>query len=139
MSIDLDNNTIMKILGSTKRFCIPNSENNPYYISDDELTDNMTADIIRSLYYEKLRYAVNNADILIKQVFQPDFFEFYGVDKRYVGSPAEMCAKLYFDSFVFYPKKNNIGACLSNNYFMFGHFIDAEWDKDWNLLSVWID
>ncbi len=33
----------------------------------------------------------------------------------------------------------SIAVYFSNKSFMFGHFIDARWDADWNFRCYWID
>ena len=60
--------------------------------------------------------------------------EFYGVDKRTVKSPEDMCSHLIVESFVLNAEDMNIGSCLSNSSFMYGHYIDCLWDNNWNLI-----
>lgn len=133
----LNKDLISKIIGESKRFCSPYDNPESYYIvgDDKEKSDSQ----LINLYYEKLGYAVCNADYLIESAFDNDFYNFYGVNRNIVQSPNEMSSNLYFDSFVLDLKDNSIGTCLSNNRFMFGHFIEVRWDRDWKIISKWID
>lgn len=133
----LNKEILSKIIGKNRRFCSPYNEPEPYFIvgGDIEKTDSQFID----LYYEKLIYAVSNADNLIKSTFDKEFYYFYGVNRDIVKSPNEMFSELYFDSFVLNINENSIGTCLSNDRFMFGHFIEVWWDKDWKIISQWID
>lgn len=132
----LSNETISKIIGESGRFCSPYDEPESYYIvGDTGEKDNMFI----GLFYEKMTYAVSHADDLIAGAFDNDFYDFYGVNRDIIRSPEEMSSQLYFDSFVLDIKDNSIGACLSNDRFMFGHFIEIHWDNEWKITSRWIN
>ena len=47
--------------------------------------------------------------------------------------------ELVFDSFTMDIDDMSIAVYFSNKSFMFGHFIDARWDADWNFRCYWID
>lgn len=137
----LNKDTISEIIGDCCRFVNPYYEVlDPYTILNDigRLDEDFDIEIINR-YYERLRYAVSNADGLIKNAFDDSFYDAYFVNKDIVKSPDQMCSELIFDSFVMYSDHQTIGACLTNNLFMFGHFIDVTWDSDWNIISVWIN
>ncbi len=57
-----------------------------------------------------------------------------------VKSPDEMCQLLIMESFVLFLQDNTItmGSCLSNPGFMFGHYIEYDWDREWNLIYSYI-
>lgn len=133
----LNKNKISEIIGESKRFCSPYDEPESYYIVGGEIEkiDNQ----LINLYYEKLAYAVCNADDLIESTFDNNFYNFYGVNRNIVKSPNEMSSQLYFDSFVLDVEHNSIVACLSNNRFMSGHFIEVWWNRNWKITSQWID
>ena len=139
----LNKDIISEIIGDCRRFVSPYHEVlEPYIILNDIglLDGDGDFDIeIINRYYERLRYAVSNVDSLIKEAFNDKFYDVYFIDKAIVKSSAQMCSELIFDSFVMYPDHQTIGACLSNNNAMFGHFIDVTWDSEWNIISVWID
>lgn len=133
----LDKEIILKILADSKKFPDPYGEPPSYYaagFADDDLPAGLAA-----LYYQKLQYAVQHADTLINSAFRDEFYGFYGVDKTAVHSPAEMCGRLCFDSFVLFPEDQTVGACLSNEQFMFGHFIEVRWEKDRAVRYAWIN
>ena len=94
---------------------------------------------IIEIYYDKLRYAVQNAEKLVNEMFREEFYDFYGVDKNAVSSPEQMKSELLFDSFTMDIDDMSIAVYFSNKSFMFGHFIDARWDADWNFRCYWID
>lgn len=133
----LSKDILFKIIGENKRFCDPYDNPESYYIWSDakEKTDIQFID----LYYKKLEYAVCNANNLIEGAFDNEFYNFYGVNRSIVKSPYEMCSELYFDSFVLDIRDNSIGTCLTNEKFMFGHFIEVQWDNEWKIKSKWID
>lgn len=131
----IDLKIVAGIVGGSARFPDPLADGSGYYIFSDSP---LCAEDIR-LYYEKLRYAVKNAERLIAEGFCEDFFGFYGVDREAVSSPAEMCERLVFDSFVLVPEKETIECCVSNPDFMFGHFIEYVWDYEWNFRNVRIN
>ena len=126
---------VSKIVGDSGKFPDPLKDSFGYYI----FTDGQAGKEDILLYYKKLKYAVENAERLITEGFRDEFFGFYGVDRKAVCSPKEMCGRLAFDSFVLIPEKGTIECCVSNPDFMFGHFIEYVWDYDWNLQSVRID
>ena len=134
--MDINANAIFEIIGDNRRFISPFEEFSAYYIvdGDAEITSEFEA-----LYFDKLKYAVNNVETLLEQAFSKDLFDFYGVNRSKVSSPEEMLAGLIFESFVLVPERKTIECCVSNPEFMFGHFIELIWDYGWNLQSVWID
>lgn len=122
---------IQRIVKESERFA---KEPDNYYIWMEQCqTGDVGQEDIMRFYLGKLQYAVTYADVLIQNAFQSDFYEFYGVNQDVVKSPEDMCKQLVFDSFVLAPEQRTIGACLSNDAFMFGHFIEFCWDYDWNL------
>ena len=128
-NMDMDLYKVNEIIKSNYRFISPFNDPCSYYI----VADNEIDEKIMQLYWEKLKYAEKNIDQLIQQGFDNSFYEFYGVNHRTVKSPADMCRRLIVESFVLYDN-NTIGCCLSNDAFMFGHYIEYEWDCDWNLI-----
>lgn len=131
----VDASEVIKIIGTNKRFPNPDSEPDCYYIAETSVDKNVV-----ELYLQKLQYASEHANEMIETVFQTDdFYGFYGVDKKRVKSPKEMCAGLRFDSFVLFLEDSTIGACLSNEKYMPGHFIECRWSLDWDLLWTWIN
>ena len=108
---------VKSIIGENNKFQDPYTSPESYYIWGNE-------DGFTEIYFEKLKYAVENSDTLIKSAVEKanNVFE-------------EQCSELIFDSFVLVPSKNMICACLTNEKIMFGHFIDVSWDFDFNLLS----
>ncbi len=134
----LNNNTINEIICNHRRFINPYDETGSYTILNaaNLLNDDFDIEIINR-YYERLKYAVLHADELINNAFDDSFYDTYFVNKEIVKSPAQMCSELIFDSFVMYRDYQTIGACLTNNLFMSGHFIDVTWDSDWNIISIW--
>lgn len=137
--MDVDILSVRKIIGNNKRFISPDNEPYGYYIwttgEDESIIDKSKI----TLYLQKLQYAADHADALIRTVFQEAFYYFYGIDKDAVKSPEQMSSELIFESFVLSLDDNVIGAYLSNERFMYGHFIDCQWDMQWNLLHSWID
>lgn len=134
--MDLNAEAVSCIIGNNRRFISPFEDFSAYYIACENTE--ITAEL-EELYFEKLRYAVNNADKILKQAFSEELFDFYGVDKSKVRSPEEMLSGLIFDSFVLQPRQKIIESCVSNPKFMFGHFIELIWDYEWKLQSVWIN
>ena len=134
--MDIDMERVLDIIGGNPRFTDPSADETGYYIFAN-------GNIIRaehvSLYYEKLAYAAENADSLIAEGFQKEFFRFYGVNSEKAVSPESMCKRLIFDSFILVPEIRTIECCVSNPYFMSGHFIEYVWNHDWILQSVWIN
>lgn len=136
----MEKDKVQRIIEKNHRFISPYEEPESYYLwTDDHFTDEQITDEIIHLYFNKLQYAAANADRLINQAFKPEFYQFYGVDKQQVSSPDEMCSGLIFDSFVLSPGQKLICANLSNDQYLFGHFIAVEWDYHWQIKSVWID
>ena len=136
----LDQDIILDIIGKNKRFRNPYDEPQGYYIIDSVGMSNEDFDIeLINLYYEKLQYAVYHADDLVQSAFDDRFYDFYGVDRTLVNSSAQMCSELYFDSFVMTSEDQIISSCLSNERFMFGHFIEVSWDSNWEIRYVWIN
>lgn len=134
MYVDADK--VAEIIGNHPGFESPFRGPRRYYIcsSDSaEQDENIPVDAVE-LYWQKLAYAVEHTAELFEKAFQPDFYNFYGVKRDKLVSPEEMCRQLVFDSFVLFVKEREIGACLSNSNFMFGHFIEARWDDEWNLI-----
>ena len=130
---DVDPRLVQSVLGGHSRFASPFAEPNGYSILAEEGTP--VTETAVALYLDKLREAVKNADALIRGAFRPEFF---GIDREAVGSPEEMCSRLIFDSFVLDLSNASVGACLSNREFLFGHFIECWWDRDWKVLSLTI-
>ena len=108
---------VKSIIGENNKFQNPYTSPESYYIWDNE-------DDFTEIYFEKLKYAAENSDMLIKSTVE-----------QANSISEEQCLKLIFDSFVLVPSKNMICACLTNEKIMFGHFIDVSWDFDFNLLS----
>lgn len=125
------NNDILRIIGENPRFV---KDSDAYDIIGENISEED-----KNLYFEKLRYAVKNADSLIAGGFNSEFYDFYGVDKSQVGFPDEMRERLIFESFVLVLERGTIECCVSNPEFMPGHFIELVWDYEWNLQSAWID
>lgn len=136
----LNNDTILEIIGNNKRFINPYDEPHGYYIFDHmNCLKKEFDDELISLYYEKLRYAVSHTDNLIKSAFDNRFYDFYGIDRSIIKSPTQMCSELLFDSFVMISENKSICSCLSNSQFMFGHFIEVSWDRNWKIKYAWIN
>lgn len=130
---DLDPRLVRSVLGGNRRFADPFAEPNGYSVLGEE--DAAVDEAAVACYLDRLKEAADNADALVEKAFRPEFFDFYGVDRAKVSSPEEMCRRLVFDSFVLDLKSTWVGACLSSREFLFGHFIECWWDRDWNLLS----
>lgn len=141
--MDIDRNSIYKIVGNHHRFISPFSEPYGYYIFTMNPQEEalMNEDLI-AFYLNKLQYAVLNADFLIKQAFHISYYEFiknhHKKDLVIPPTPDDMCQQLIVDSFVLCPEQKEIGSALSNAHFMFGHYIDCRWDYDWNFISSFI-
>ena len=135
--MDVDVYKVSEIIEGNHRFISPFSEPCGYYIVEHGRHIDKEA---IELYWEQLKYAEKNIDRLVEQGFHPSFYEFYGVNKRMVESSADMCRRLIIESFVLLLQDNTftVGCCLSNSEFMFGHYIDCEWDCDWNLINSYI-
>ena len=134
-SMDMNIYKVSEIIKNNHRFISPFGMPYSYYI----VADNNIDEKIIELYWEQLRYAEKNIDNLIQQGFDNSFYEFYGVNHRIVHTPADMCQRLIMESFVLYHVDHiTIGCCLSNDEFMFGHYIEYKWDCDWNLIYSYI-
>lgn len=136
----VDANKVAEMLGEHTRFVSPFNVPPSYCICTDVLgsDEEISAKAVEE-YWKKLAYVVEHAEELIKGAFRTCFYDFYGVDRNKIGSPEEMCNQLIFDSFVFAVKEKEVGAYLTNEEFMFGHFIEVRWDVDWNLIYAAID
>ena len=135
--MDMDTYKVSEMIKNNHRFINPFEEPCSYYIvKNDGYID---AKIIK-LYWKQLKYAIENVDLLIQQGFQSSFYEFYGLNQRIVKSTSDLCQRLIFESFVLILEDNTatIGCCLSNPEFMFGHYIEYNWDCDWNLIDSFI-
>lgn len=135
----LDKRILLAVIDGNKRFKNPFEVPEPYFIVNAHGGEKNSDTEMIELYYDKLRYAVRNADSLIESVFDETFYDFYGVNKNQVESPAKMCLGLCFDSFTLNTKDVSVCAYLSNDRFMFGHFIEVLWDSHWNIKSIWIN
>ena len=122
--MDMDDHKVSEIIKNNQRFISPFNNLSSYCI--------VAFDKIE-LYWNQLKYAEKNIDQFIKRGFHISFYEFYGVNRNIVKSPTDMCQRLLIESFILM-NQNTIGCCLSNDEFMFGHFIEYKWDCDWNLI-----
>ena len=137
--MELDKDIINEIIRDDRRFLSAYSDPEPYFMySRKEYTEDHDEKII-DIYYEKLRYAVQNTEKLVNEAFREEFYDFYGVNKNAVISPEQMKFRLVFDSFTMDTDDMTIAVYFSNESFMFGHFIEAHWDADWNFKSCWIN
>ncbi len=127
--MDMDDHKVSEIIKNNQRFISPFNNLSSYCIV---AFDNIDKKLIE-LYWNQLKYAEKNIDQFIKRGFHISFYEFYGVNRNIVKSPTDMCQRLLIESFILM-NQNTIGCCLSNDEFMFGHFIEYKWDCDWNLI-----
>ena len=135
----LDKDHINSIIHGNSRFLSAYSDPDPYFMYTRKgYTEDFEEKII-DIYYDKLRYAVQNAEKLVNEMFREEFYDFYGVDKNAVSSPEQMRSELVFDSFTMDIDDMSIAVYFSNKRFMLGHFIDARWDADWNFRCYCID
>lgn len=134
MLLDVDAQMAQNIIGGCERFADPFAEPAGYAIV--EVEEGADPGPLLELYKSRLRYAAANADALIAGAFRREFYDFYGVNRNKVSSPEEMCQGLCFDSFVLDLRNDCVGACLTNNSFLFGHFIQCWWDGDWQVVSL---
>lgn len=134
MDIEVDPRVVWGLIQGNPRFADPFGEPAGYAIVEAEEGSNPGPLLAR--YRDKLGYAAANANALIQGAFRPEFLAFSGVDRRAVSSPEEMCRRLVFDSFVLNARDASVGSCLTNEAFLFGHFIECWWDCDWRL-SFW--
>ncbi|MBO5055594.1 MAG: hypothetical protein J6C64_04465 [Lachnospiraceae bacterium] len=133
--MDMDADKVWKIVGYNKRFINPFIEPCSYYIWLDEHGKYESIDeSVIELYWEKLKYISQNIEFLVQQAFKPVYYESYAVNRKVVLSSDAMCQQLLVESFVLAPQYKTIGSCLSNSNFMPGHFIDCQWDYEWNLM-----
>ena len=123
---------VKDIIGDNPRFHFDENEPYGYYICSEENQTIRDTSILK--YWEKLKYMSENADFLIQQAFQASFYDFYGVNRKFIASSEEMCQQLIVDSFVLYAHDDSIGCCLSNSRYMFGHFIECLWNVHWALI-----
>ena len=138
--MELNMDIISEIIKGNNRFISAYSDPEPYFMYSRQNHSNKSFDAeIIEYYYDKLRYAVQNAITLIEEAFREEYFDFYGVNKTAVSSPKQMCSNLIFESFTLDIDDMSVGAYLSNKHFMPGHFIEAHWDSEWKLSYVWID
>ena len=94
----LSKDAINEIIGDNCRFISPYQDPEPYYILDGAGHFNEDFDVeIINRYYERLRYAVSNADNLIKEAFNENFYDAYFIDKAVVKSPDQMRSELIFE------------------------------------------
>ena len=132
---NMDVNKVCAIIGDNHRFVNPLTESDNYYIcANHQMSDEEISAETIDLYWEKLEYASKHALELIQQAFRTSYYDFYGVKRDKIHSADEMSNQLTFESFVLVAKEREIGACLSNSEFMFGHFIECRWDDEWNLI-----
>ncbi len=136
MCIDLPAEMIKELTGDSNRFASPFSEFCGYSIWAEEKEGIDENDIQR--YCKKLKYMTEHTDRLIEDAFRPEFYQFYGVDRERVGLPEEMCRQLIVDSFVLHKGDGSIICCLSNDWFMHGHFIECKWDDRWKFIGSYI-
>lgn len=132
---DMDPEAVQAVVGGHRRFADPFAEPNGYSILTEA---GAASEAAREDYFRRLRYAAAHADALIAGAFRREFYDFYGVDRDRVSSPEEMCRGLRFDSFVLDSEKGLAGACLSSGRFLFGHYIECWWDRDWRPVSLGI-
>lgn len=127
--MDMDVYKINKIVKNNHRFISPFKDISSYFIvAQSDINKTMI-----QLFWKQLKYAEKNINLLIQQGFNNSFYEFYGVNKKLVKSPIDMCQRLIVKSFVLF-YQDAIGCCLSNDEFMFGHYIEYKWDCEWNLI-----
>ena len=97
--MELNKDIINEIIRDNRRFLSAYSDPEPYFMySRKGYTCEYDQKII-DIYYDKLRYAVQNAEKLVSEAFREEFYDFYGVDKNAVVSPEQMKSELVFDSF----------------------------------------
>ena len=134
-AMNIDVNQVAEIINNHPRFVSPFQVPASYYICLDAcISDEKNPIEAAKRFCEKLTYAVKNTDELIKEAFRTEFYDFYGVDRDKVDSAEDMCRRLIFDSFVFNVEENETCAYLTNDTFMFGHFIEVRWNDEWNLI-----
>ena len=137
--MELNKDTINEIIRDNCRFLSAYSDPEPYFMYSRKVYTRDYDEKIIGIYYEKLRYAVQNTEKLVNEAFREEFYDFYGVNKNAVTSPEKMKSELFFDSFTMDTDDMSIAVYFSNKDFMFGHFIEAHWDADWNFRCYWID
>ena len=138
--MELNPDIIREIVKGNERFISPYSDPEPYFMYNLHGCANHNCDeTTAGFFYDKLRYAVQNAAGLIHEAFREAFFDFYGVDQTAVSSPEQMCSELIFESFSLDTDDMTVGAYLSNARFMPGHFIEVHWENNWKIRDVWIN
>lgn len=133
---DLPGDLIETLTKNNTRFAPPFSQPCGYSIWADEEDGVDESDIQK--YLEKLQYLTEHLDRLLKDAFRPEFYQFYGVNRERIGSPEEMREQLIVDSFVMDQGDGSVGICLSNDWFMRGHFIECEWNDGWEFIASYI-
>lgn len=134
MLVDVDARIAQEAIGRCERFADPFAEPAGYAIV--EVEEGADLGPLMERYKSRLRYAAANADALIAGAFRREFYDFYGVDRGRVTSPEEMCRGLRFDSFVLDMRNGWVEACLSNDSFLFGHYIECWWDDRWQVVFL---
>ena len=136
----LNKETISEIIKENDKFISAYSDPESYFIYGSQVHfDSDYDEKTIEFYYDKLKYVVHNSDLLIKAAFREEFYDFYGVDKTTVSSPEQMCSELVVESFSMDVDDMTVGAYLSNEHFMPGHFIEVHWDNEWKISYLWID
>ena len=136
----LNKDTINEIIGNHLRFVSPyDEEYNPYTILDhnDSLTEDSDIETISGVL-RKAEICCFKCRRVDKKAFNDNFYDYYFVKKDTIKSPVQICSKLIFDSFVMFLDNQTVSACFSNDTFMFGDFIDVTWNRNWNIISVWL-
>lgn len=132
MFIDMDKRKVCEVIGKNHKFISPFSEPYGYYIYLEQQADQkdreLTKKSMQDLYFNKLKYATENTNALINQVF-------YKFQSK-IDLPKEIWEKLIFESFVLAPDQEEIASCLSNSDILIGHYIECHWDFNWNLIFV---
>jgi len=135
--MNLDLFTIQKIIGDSRRFASPFDEPCGYYFDVAENSITIRNSDIEE-YQIKLKYMVENINVLIRQAVKPGYYDFYGVNQNLVSSLSEMCQRLIVDSFVLNLGDRTIVCCMSNSQFMSGHYIECIWSDTWELIFTGI-
>ena len=110
----LDKDHINSIIHGNSRFLSAYSDPDPYFMYTRKgYTEDFEEKII-DIYYDKLRYAVQNAEKLVNEMFREEFYDYYGVDKNAISSPEQMRSELVFDSFTMDIDDMSIAVYFSN-------------------------
>lgn len=124
IDFDVDSKRVFECVKDNDRFISPFYEPYSYYICIHDQSNGFTVDEnVIQLYLSKLKYAVQNTDALLDNV--------YRMFHSKVDLPKELWIKLIFESFVLAADVERIGCCLSNKEFMPGHFIECRWTLNW--------